>query len=71
MDLLNDVQPFLRLKKQQCDNLRALIATTEVGKYGAKRPKPKHLIAYHNQLYRDNKSLNSKKKGKSNVSASN
>lgn len=39
---LNDILPFLQLKREQCRLALRLIKTTQFGKYGSGRPKPKN-----------------------------
>lgn len=63
--LLEDIQPFLLLKYEQCQTALDLINTTEFGKYGMGRPKPQELIDYHHSLYLKNKMVNTKN-GKTN-----
>lgn len=61
--LLEDILPFLHLKKNQCENALELINTTEYGSYGNKRPKPEDLKIKHHNLYLNNKELNTKNSG--------
>lgn len=61
--LLEDILPFLLLKKEQCETALELIKTTEFGKYGSGRSKSDELKKFHYSLYLKNKSLNSKNSG--------
>lgn len=61
--LLEDMLPFLQLKKEQAQLALEVINTTELGKYGNKRPKPKELMDRHYNIYIEMKKLNTKNSG--------
>jgi len=60
---LKEVLPFIILKKKQVLNCLELLNTTEFGKYGFGRPKPKKLKKKHYNLYIQNKNINTKNSG--------
>ncbi len=58
--LLEDIQPYLLLKSEQCQNALDLISSNKVGQYSRYNPKPKEVTAYDHSLFLKNKMINTK-----------
>lgn len=61
--LLEDILPYLLLKKDQAVLALDILNTTGYGIYGFGRPKPKDLIEKHRNIYLQMKELNTKNSG--------